>query len=94
MNATNPDSWFPRCRLAWLERRAKLAGHIGRSDLMEMFGISPAQASGDLQSYISINPKALAYSTSLKRYEWNDVARFIIKPAPWEALNEPTEARP
>lgn len=88
MNKTNPESWFPRCRLAWLERRAKFAGHIGRGDLMETFGISPAQASGDLQTYIRINPKALAYATNRKRYEWQPGVELAITPAPWEAFND------
>ena len=86
-NATNPSSWFHRCRLAWLERRAKWGGHIGRADLMEMFGISPAQASSDLQTYIGMNPAALIYSTSRKRYEWVEDAKFVIIPPPWESLN-------
>jgi hypothetical protein len=84
MNATNPESWFPRCRMAWLERYAKAAGHVGRGDLTATFGISPAQASSDLQAYLAENPDALTYSTSRKRYEWNDGASLAITPAPWE----------
>lgn len=87
MNATNPESWFPRCRMAWLERHAKHVGHIGRADLMGMFGISPAQASSDLQAYFAANPRALIYSTSRKRYEWAEGSLFVIEPAPWEALS-------
>lgn len=85
-NPTNPESWFPRCRLAWLERRAKHLGHVGRGDLMRTFGISPAQASGDLQAYIAANPGAITYATSRKRYEWVDGAEFVIVPPPWESL--------
>jgi hypothetical protein len=36
---------------------------------MESFGISPAQASGDLQRYAGLNPGAMVYQTSRKRYE-------------------------
>jgi hypothetical protein len=68
MNATNPESWFPRCRMAWLERYAKAAGHVGRGDLTATFGISPAQASSDLQAYLAENPDALTYSTSRKHH--------------------------
>jgi len=88
MNSNNLDSWFPRCRMAWLERRAKSSGHIGRGDIMGMFGVSPAQASSDLQAYIASNPTALTYSTSRKRYEWNTDAKLAITPAPWESLCE------
>lgn len=88
MNSTNSEPWFPRCRMAWLERKAKASGRIGRSDLIEMFGISPAQASGDLQAYLAMNPKALNYSPSRKRYEWNEGADIVIVPAPWDNLIE------
>jgi hypothetical protein len=88
MNGTNPESWFPRCRLAWLERRAKSAGHIGRADIMDMFGVSPAQASSDLQAYLALNPESLNYHTGRKRYEWRVFAKLVIVPAPWESLFE------
>jgi hypothetical protein len=88
MNATNPESWFPRCRMAWLERRAKTAGHVGRADIIATFGISLAQASSDLQAYLATNPAALTYSTSRKRYEWNDGANLAITPAPWSEFND------
>lgn len=92
MNATNLKSWFPRCRMAWLERRAKAAGYVGRGDLMATFGISLAQASSDLQAYLALNPAALIYSTSRKRYEWQDDANLAITPAPWSAFNENTKS--
>lgn len=79
---TNTISWFPRCRLAWLERRAKATGHIGRSDIMGAFGISAAHASNDLQSYLALNPGALTYHTSRKHYEWTG-KKLAINPAPW-----------
>jgi len=88
MNSTNQKSWFPRSRMAWLERRAKAAGHVGRGDLMATFGISQAQASSDLQAYLAKNPTALTYSPSRKRYEWNAGANLAITPAPWAAFNE------
>lgn len=89
MNGTTPDSWYPRCRLAWLERFAKDQGHIGRQHLMFTFGISPAQASSDLQAYLALNPGALAYSTNRKRYEWVDGHEWKIDPAPWESFLTP-----
>jgi hypothetical protein len=87
-NATNTESWFPRCRLAWLERRAQHQGHIGRVELMALFGISTAQASSDLQTYLKLNPTSLTYNTSSKRYEWAVGSVLVINPAPWEALKE------
>lgn len=82
-NLTNSDSWYPRCRLAWLERRAKERGSINRSDLIAEFGISPAQASSDLQTYHRLNPQALLYDLSSKRYQWRPEATLAITPVPW-----------
>jgi hypothetical protein len=42
---------------------------VGRQDLVDAFGISPAQASGDLQRYAGLNASAMVYQTSRKRYE-------------------------
>ncbi len=75
-------AWFPRCRLAWLERKAKSSGHIGRAEIMGAFGISAAHASNDLQAYLALNPGALTYHTSRKRYEWTG-EKLAITPAPW-----------
>lgn len=44
-------------------------GWVGRGDLLESFGISAAQASGDLQKYMDMNGGAMRYHTSRKRYE-------------------------
>lgn len=86
MNRTNPDNWFARCRLAYLERKAQVQGHISRRDITTAFGISFAQASSDLQTYLQQNPDSLNYDLSVKRYHWNPKAR-IIYPAPWEQLD-------
>lgn len=88
MNYTNQEAWFPRCRMAWLERRAQNVGHVGRADLMTMFGTSAAQTSADFQAYIAANPGALAYSMTRKRYEWVEGSKLVITPAPWDALKE------
>ncbi len=85
-NPTNSTAWFPRCRMAWLERTAKQTGSIRRRDLTEAFGISPPQASGDFQEYLRINPKSLEYDLSEKTYRWNPKAKLAIKPAPWSGF--------
>lgn len=68
--------------MAWLERRAKAVGHIGRLEIMSTFGISAAHASNDLQAYLALNPGALTYDTSRKRYAWTG-KKLAINPAPW-----------
>jgi hypothetical protein len=80
---SNPDSWFARCRLAWLERQARRSGTINRSDLMRQFGISAAQASADFQAYQILNPGALYYDLCVKCYRWQPKCDLAISSAPW-----------
>jgi hypothetical protein len=68
-NKINKDQWAGRERLAFIERTAWWRGVVNRGDLREVFGISAAQASADLQGYQELNPAALAYNVRLKRYE-------------------------
>ena len=68
-NTSTKDQWAGRERLAFIERVAWWRGVVNRGDLREVFGISAAQASGDLQGYQEQNPTALAYNVRSKRYE-------------------------
>lgn len=68
-NKTNLDNWAARERLRWIEVNLWWRGAVGRSDLRETFGISAAQSSSDLQRYQELNPQAMVYHTSRKRYE-------------------------
>lgn len=68
-NDTSLENWAARERVLLIERAAWWRGWIGRGDLVAMFGISPAQASSDLQKYQELNPGALVYQLSRKRYE-------------------------
>lgn len=68
-NTSSRDQWAGRERLAFIERTAWWRGVVNRGDLREVFGISAAQASADLQGYLEMNPRALAYNLSTKRYE-------------------------
>lgn len=68
-NSTNEDNWAARERLRRIEVLLWWRGWVRRPDLTEGFGISAAQASGDLQKYAELNPGAMIYQTSRKRYE-------------------------
>lgn len=68
-NTTNEENWAARERLRRVEFLLWWRGWVGRGDLTETFGISAAQASGDLQRYAELNPGAMIYQTSRKRYE-------------------------
>ena len=68
-NQTNELNWAARERLRSVELRLWWRGWVGRGELKEDFGISPAQASSDLQRYLELNEGAMFYQTSRKRYE-------------------------
>ncbi|RFC46511.1 MAG: putative DNA-binding transcriptional regulator YafY [Verrucomicrobia bacterium] len=68
-NVSNLEQWAVRERLAFVERVAWWRGAVNRGDLREVFGISSAQASADLQLYLELNPGSMAYNLKTKRYE-------------------------
>lgn len=68
-NTSNRDQWAGRERQLFIERLAWWKGVVNRGDVRDVFGISAAQASADLQGYQEVNPTALAYNVRAKRYE-------------------------
>ena len=78
-NETNMENWAARERLKLIERAVWWRGWIGRPDLVEIFGISAAQASSDLQKYQELNPGALVYQMSRKRYEGAETMRCLLQ---------------
>lgn len=77
-NPTNEENWAARERLRRVEFLLWWRGWVGRSDLVDVFGISPAQASGDLQRYAGLNPGAMIYQTSRKRYEADQSMKCML----------------
>jgi hypothetical protein len=68
-NTTNTEQWAAMERLRFIERAAWWRGVVRRQDVMEVFGMGPAQVSADFQKYLELNPGSLAYSLNRKRYE-------------------------
>lgn len=68
-NKTNDENWAASERLRVIELLLWWRGWAGRGDLLERFGISPAQASSDFQKYLEMNGSGISYQTSRKRYE-------------------------
>ena len=86
-NLTNEENWAARERLRAVELWLWWRGWVGRGDLVERFGISAAQASGDLQKYLEMNGKGVSYQTSRKRYEADeDFACALQVPSLEEAV--------
>lgn len=88
-NNTNESNWAARERLRRVEVLLWWRGWVGRNDLTEIFGISAAQASGDLQRYAELNPGSMVYQTRRKRYEGAPEMRCVLHaPSFEEALRD------
>lgn len=86
-NPTNEENWASRERLRLIERALWWRGWVGRKDIVKVFGVSNAQASGDLQRYQELNPGVMNYHTSRKRYEATPQSQWIFtEPCFEEAL--------
>lgn len=72
-----------RQRFVFLEQRLYWEGRIGRSDLVERFAISPAQASVDIASYVDSAPDNMDFDRSLKEYVASSrfVPRYFVPDA-------------
>lgn len=68
-NPTNEENWAARERLRMIEVLLWWRGWVRRGDLIDVFGISAAQASGDLQRFLELNRAGVIYHTNRKRYE-------------------------
>lgn len=86
-NTSTTEQWAGRERLHFIERLAWWRGVVNRADLRDVFRISSAQASGDLQGYLEINPGSMVYNMSSKRYEARpDMTCVLHKPMLEEAV--------
>lgn len=86
-NSSNKDQWAARERMLFIERLAWWKGVVNRGDVREVFGISAAQTSADLQGYQEMNPTALFYNVRAKRYEAHEgMACVMHEPCLEEAV--------
>lgn len=60
--------WSVEQKLQFIEFRLFWEGHVNRADLMDTFGVSLNQASGDLNRYIALAPDNMVYDKSGKTY--------------------------
>jgi len=77
-NPTNENNYAARRRLHEVEMLLWWRGWVRRGDLIDRFGISPAQASGDLQRFTALNPRSLLYDTRRKRYVATPGMRCVL----------------
>lgn len=68
--------WGLAQRIAFIDFRLYWEGRINRSDIIDFFGISPQQASADLQEYFRFAADSVEYDKSAKSYR----ARGNFKP--------------
>lgn len=61
-------NWGVKQRLEFIEFRLFWEGHVNRSDLMGLFGVSVNQASTDLNRYMGFAPDNMFYDKSARTY--------------------------
>ena len=71
-NSTNEENWAAQERLRAIEKAIWWRGWMKRKDLVNIFGVSLAQASSDIQKYLELNPNSMTYQLNRKRYEATD----------------------
>jgi len=65
---SNSLSRWQQDRRAFIEHRVFWRGRVGLADLMDVMGLSRAQASKDLNSYINDHPEHIIYDKTAKTY--------------------------
>ena len=65
---SNNLSRWQQDRRAFIEHRVFWHGRVGLADLMDVMGLSRAQASKDLNSYINDHPDQIVYDKTAKTY--------------------------
>jgi WYL domain-containing protein len=65
---SNSLSRWQQDRRAFIEHRVFWRGRVGLADLMDVMGLSRAQASKDLNSYINDHPNHIIYDKTAKTY--------------------------
>lgn len=68
MDVSSKRRWGAEQRLEFIESRAFWEGGLNRSDIVDRFGVSTPQASGDLAAYQALAPGNLIYDARAKRY--------------------------
>lgn len=86
--AADAPKFAQETRLRYLDRLLFWEGRANRSDLMEKFQISPAQAALDLKTYLgSTGAKSVTYDARAKRYEATEKFKPVFGlPSPEEWL--------
>lgn len=90
MAAEKPSlRWGVEQKLQFIEFRLFWEGHVNRGDLIDKFGISQNQASGDLNRYIALAPDNMVYDKSGKTYVRSSSFRpLFLKPDATQFLSQ------
>lgn len=68
MSDSSPNTWAVQRRLEEIDSRLYWTGSVGRTDLIQRFGISPQQASADLKLYLAEAGETIRFDRSIRRY--------------------------
>lgn len=76
-------------RMAWIAKRLREHGTVGRGDLRGEFGISIPQCTNDIKRFLGLYPGSMTYDERVKRYVANPDK--VPKPDPVPAPVEPAK---
>src|SRR5260370_38225614 len=79
--APTPLRWSVERRLAFIEERLFWLGEVNRTDLVRRFGVSMSQASGAIGRYLALDPLAVTYDKSARRYAASESFRAVLAPS-------------
>jgi hypothetical protein len=81
--------WGVEQKLQFIEFSLFWEGHVNRSDLIDKFGVSPNQASGDLNRYIALATDNMVYDKSGKTYVRSSAFKpLFLKPNATQYLSQ------
>lgn len=72
-------AWAEDQRQEWIGETLRVFGFINRGHVERKFGISPAQASLDLQRFQKERPGAMTYDQSAKQYVGTTMSYAVAK---------------
>lgn len=86
-----------RMRLAWIERRASIAGRVTKAEVAAAFNVEKSSVDYDMKTYRRLNPGFLRYRRSQDggAYVIASTSKpFLIPEAPWDIVKSKLIAPP
>jgi hypothetical protein len=83
-------TWATDRRLDYIAWRLSARGEVQRGDIMRVFGVSMAQASGDIAKFERAHPGVMEYDRTARHYRpsGHGRQRKLLAGIDWETVNK------